>query len=377
MSDGSAGTPGARRDLLGWIEQRLNLTELFSFVTHFGFIYTSVDNRRPLREVTAEIGALRVPAYARWPQVLGVLIAILFALEALTGMLLTFYYHPTAETAYRSTRAIVRDVPAGGFIHQMHHWGAYLLVGVVVIRLVRLFWDGLYRAPRELLWLSAVILAWLVVQLDFTGRLLTWDIHSYWSTVRGLEVVHAIPIVGPLLGFLVGGQVVNDDVLIRFYVVHIMVLPALYVGGVFLTFATLRRVGLSVPADPRSSKVTTFHRHTYDLAILTLLLFAGLVTLASLVPFRFLGAADPYVTPGGIRPPWYMLAGHALLSFLPGPDWLIGLPMLAVALAVTLLPFWIQRVSPGGDSRRVRVIGLAAFGLWLVLTVLGLLADRK
>lgn len=375
MSDG-AGKP-ARRDPLGWIEQRINLTELFSFLTHFGFTYTPVDNRRPLREVTAEIGALRVPAYARWPQVLGVLIAILFALEALTGILLTFYYHPTAEAAYRSTRAIVRDVPAGGFIHQMHVWGAYLLVAVVVIRLIRLFWDGLYRAPRELLWLSAVMLAWLVVQLDFTGRLLTWDIQSYWSTVRGLEVVHAIPIVGPLLGFLVGGQVVNDDVLIRFYVLHIMVLPALYVGGVFLTFATLRRVGLSVPADPASGRVTTFHRHAYDLAILTLLLFAGLVTLASLVPFRFLGAADPYLTPSGIRPPWYMLGGHALLNFVPGPDWIIGIPMLAVGLAVTLLPFWIQQVSPGGDSRRVRVVGLAAFGLWLVLTILGVLVDRK
>jgi quinol-cytochrome oxidoreductase complex cytochrome b subunit len=89
-----------------------------------------------------------------------------------------------------------------------------------------------------------------------------------------------------------------------------------------------------------------------------------------------LGQADPYVTPGGIRPAWYLLAGHALLSWVPGPDWLIGLPMLAVALAVAFLPFWIRRVSPGTDSKRVRIVGLAAFGMWLVLTLLGVFVDR-
>ena len=72
----------------------------------------------------------------------------------------------------------------------MHAWGAYLLVAVVVfLRLMRLFWDGLYRAPREVLWFAAVALGGSVLQLDFTGRLLPWDVQSYWAAVRGLEVV--------------------------------------------------------------------------------------------------------------------------------------------------------------------------------------------
>jgi quinol-cytochrome oxidoreductase complex cytochrome b subunit len=139
----------------------------------------------------------------------------------------------------------------------------------------------------------------------------------------------------------------------------------------------MRKVGLSVSADASGVNVTTFRRHAIDLAILTLLLFAGLVTLATLLPFRFLGPADPYVTPGGIRPPWYLLAGHALLNWTPGPDWIIGLPMLAVALAVGLLPFWIRAVSSGRDPRRIRIVGLSAFGLWLALTVLGMFVDRR
>ncbi len=378
--DSGPAPPAPRRgDWIAWLEDRLNVTELFSFLTHFGLVYTPVDNRRPVREVVADIAATRVPAYARWPQVLGVLVGILFVLEAATGLLLAFYYHPTAEAAYQSTRSIVRDVPAGWFVHQMHAWGAYLLVGVVAIRLLRLFWDGLYRAPREILWLSAVGLTWLVVQLDLTGHLLVWDMHSYWSTVRGFEVVLSLPVVGPLAGFLVGGRVVNDDVLIRFYVLHIVILPVMYVGLVYLTFATMRRVGLSVRADASGANVTTVRRHVFDLTILTLLLFAGLVTLSTLLPFRFLAPADPYVTPGGVRPPWYLLAGHALLTWIPGPSWIAGTLMLAAGLALLLLPFWIRAFSPPAapDPKRLRIAGLSALALWLVLTLVGAFLDRR
>src|SRR5512138_3652026 len=164
--------PAARRGWrsgawLEWLEQRLNLTDLFSFLTHFGLIYTPIDTRKPLREVLREIGSKPMVSYARWPHILGLLTAILFGLEAVSGVLLTFYYQPTAAAAYGSTRLIVRDVPLGWLVHHVHAWGAYLLVAVVFLRLMRLFWDGLYRAPREVLWFAAVALGWTVIQLDF------------------------------------------------------------------------------------------------------------------------------------------------------------------------------------------------------------------
>ncbi len=360
-----------------WLERRLDLSEIFSFITHFGFIYTPVDTRKPVREVWRDVAAQPIARYARGPRVLGLLVAILFALQVVTGVLLAYYYKPTPDSAFESTRTIVRDLPAGWFIHQIHAWGAWLLVAVIVARLLRLFWDGLYRAPREVLWWSAVAMAWVALQLDFTGKLLTWDAHSYWSTVRGLEVVFALPIVGPILAFLLGGRVVNEDVLIRFYVLHVMVLPVFYAVFLYLTFATLRRVGLSPRPGPHPEATTTYRDHFYSMTMLTVVLFAVLVTLAVLLPFRFLAAADPYATPGGVRPPWYMLAPYLLLQHLPAPAWLSGLVLLVAAFGVLLLPLWLKGEESAAARRRWRLGGIALLVIWTALSVIGALVDRR
>jgi ubiquinol-cytochrome c reductase cytochrome b subunit len=360
---------------VAWLERRMNLTELFSFLTHFGIIYTPVDTQRPLREVLTEIGRKPIVSYARWPHILGLLTGILFALQAISGTLLAFYYQPTASTAYVSTRSIVRDVPLGWLVHQVHSWGSYLLMAVVLVRILRMFWDGLYRVPREVLWFSAVALGYLVLQLDFTGRLLPWDVQSYWAAIRGLEVLSSVPLIGPLLAFVVGGKTLSQDSLIRFYVLHSLVLPALYVAMVWVTFATMRRVGLS-RVDEAPPRTTTFRKHVSDLVIIMLLLFAGLVTLATLVPFHFHGAADPYVTPKGVRPPWYMLALYATYQ-VPLPKWIPGLFALALSFALPFLPAVLKATGDRLDERRLRIAGLTAFVLWTVLTVVGAVADRS
>jgi len=365
-----------RNGWVGWLEQRMNLTEVFSFLTHFGLVYWPVDTSRPVRDVVRELATQPVPTHSRGPRVLGLLTTILFGLEALTGVLLAYYYRPTPEAAFESTRTIVRDLPSGWFIHQMHAWGAWLLVGIVMLRLFRLLWDGLYRAPREVLWWSAVALMWIVLQLDFTGRLLIWDTHSYWAAVRGMEVVWAIPVAGPILAFLLGGHVVNEDVLIRFYVLHLLVLPAFYLAFVYVTFATLRRVGLSPTPSVAPAATTTFRRHIYSMLIFAVLLFATLVTLATLLPFRFVGAADPYATPVGVRPPWYMLAPYALLQLAPVPMWVSGGLLLLAAFAVLLLPAWARERGPFTPGR-VRIAGLVVLGLWIVLSVVGFWIDRR
>jgi ubiquinol-cytochrome c reductase cytochrome b subunit len=368
--------PSGRPDWIAWLERRVKLTELFSFVSHFGIVYTPVNTERPLREELQRLGRTPILSYARWPHVLGLWIGLLFLLEAVSGVLLAFYYHPTAAEAHESTRSIVRDVPLGWMVHQIHAWGAYLLVAIVLVRLLRLFRDRLYQAPRELVWMCAVALAWIVLQLDFTGRLLPWDLHAYWSGVRGMEVVWRVPLVGPVLSFLLGGRTVSEDVLTRFYVLHILLLPLLYLGFTYVTFASMRRVGLSrgPGADP---PLTTFRRHTVDLIILTLLMFAGLVTLATMLPFPLQAAADPYATPRGTRPPWYMLAPYVLFQRLPVPAWIPGLLVLAAALAVLLLPAIVARAGQRLDDRRVQMGGIVVIAGWLALTVLGLFVDRR
>ncbi len=367
--------PGPGRGALDWLERRVNLTEIFSFLSHFGLVYSPVDTTRPLREVMHEVGEQAVPSYARWPRVLGLLAAILFGLEAVTGVLLAYYYRPTPEAAFVSTRTIVRDLPFGWFLHQMHAWGAYLLVGVIVLRLLRLFWDGLYRAPREVLWICGVGMAWLVLQLEFTGRLLTWDTRSYWTVVRGMEVVLSLPGVGPVLAFLLGGRVVNDDVLIRFYVLHIVVLPAFYAALLYLTFATLRRVGLSAPPAGIRGRSTTFRDYLYSMFILIVITFGAMVTLSVLLPFPFAAPADPYATPSGARPPWYMLAPYALLQRGPAPQWVTGLVLVLASFAVLLLPWWL-RGGQGREIRDARWWGLGLLVAWIGLSLAGAVLDR-
>lgn len=369
-----SGKP-ARGDWVGWLERRFNVTELFSFLAHFGLVYTPIDSNKPIRQTLREVAETPVPAYARWPRVLGLLAAVLFGLQAITGVLLACYYRPTPEDAFSSTRLIARDLPFGWFIHQMHAWGAYLLLGVVILRLFRLFWQGLFRFPRELLWVSAAVMAWVVAQLDFTGRLLPWDAHAYWSVVRGFEVIQSQPIIGPILAFVSGGKVVNEDVLIRFYVLHMLVLPILFVGCLYITFATLRKVGLS-PEGGSTGPTTTFRAHFFSTVILSVLTFALLVSLAVLLPFPFLSPADPYATPAVVRPPWYLLAPYALLEHLPGPHWIAGGLIAIAGLVLTALPLWFRDADAGRAIRRARIWGVAAIVVWIVLTVVGVLQDR-
>jgi ubiquinol-cytochrome c reductase cytochrome b subunit len=367
--------PVSRPGWIEWLEQRLPLTEIVSFLSTFGVVYTPMDTRKPLRQALRELGAERIPRLTSGPRILNLFAALLFALQFVTGVLLAYYYRPTPEAAFESTRTIARDLPAGWFIHQMHAWGAWLLVAVIVARLIRLFWDGLYRAPREVLWLCAVALTWIVLQMDFTGRLLTWDATNYWSVVRGLELVWSIPVAGPVLAFLLGGRVVNEYVLIRFYTLHVIVLPLAFAGLIYLTFATLRRVGLARVVPNRTEETIRYRDHLYALAMISVLLFAVLVTLGTLLPFRFEQAADPYSTPGGARPPWYMSAPY-LLMHLPIPPVITGLVLLIAAFAVLLLPFWLRGERPAA-GRRVRLIGSIVIVAWFALTVLaGLLEQR-
>jgi quinol-cytochrome oxidoreductase complex cytochrome b subunit len=372
-------TPRRRfRDrVLDALEKRVNMSELFSFLSHFGLVTVPLDTRRPLRELLRDLDKMPVPEYARGPQVLGVLMAVLFAIEAVTGLLLAFHYRPTPDAAYASTLTIVRDLPLGSVIHQVHAWGAVALIAVVVLRLVRLFWAGLWKAPREILWVSAVGLMWLSLQFDFTGKLLTWDAHGYWSTVRGLEVVYSLPIVGPILAFLLGGRVMGEDVLTRFYVLHLGVLPLAWAAFVYLTFATVRRVGLGTSVDAAASPgVTTFRRHRYNLSLIALFLFATLITLAVLTPFRFDVIADPYVTPAGARPPWYMHAAYAVIQRGPIGAWFVGGLMLAFSFGILLLPWWAPRMAERLPESRLRVTGIVMLVAWLALSVLGAFLDR-
>jgi quinol-cytochrome oxidoreductase complex cytochrome b subunit len=357
--------------LLGWLEQRFNLTEMISFLASFGILPAELDTRRPVREAVDEAMRRPLPSYARWPRVLGLVSFVLFLFLAGTGALLVFYYQPTEAEAYRATTSIVRDVSFGWFVHQMHRWSACLLLAILFVRLWRFAFQGTYRAPREALWGVALLTFLAATHADLTGRLLPMTTTGYWTTVRALEVLYALPGVGPVFAFLIGGSTIDSLMLTRFYVLHVAFLPAILVLLFYLHFNGVRRVGLSALPHEVASPGETPKVQMYNLVILMALIFGGLVTLVTLLPAPFQSAADPTATPPGTRPPWYLLAPHGLIELFPAwlPRWTGGLAVELILLGLILLPVLDRSVGRTAGERRVAIVaGVAVLLIWAALT---------
>lgn len=364
-----------RASILDWLERRLNLTEIFSFLTSFGLFYTSVDSSKPLRRAVREALDQPIPSYSRWPRVLGLIVVLLVALLSLTGGLLALYYLPTPESAHTSLGTILRDVHFGQLVRQIHFWGAQILLGVLILRIVRFFGQSAYRTPRELLWVFGWLLLLVALHSDLTGRLLPWSAESYWSTVRALEIARAVPLYGTVLVFLIGGaeSIVSDLTLIRFYVLHVAILPTLALGLIYLHFAGVRQTGLTeTAAEAKLPGRIAFRVNLLNMMILLTVAFAILLTLAILVPTDFGAAADPFRTVPGVGPPWYLLAPFAVLELAAGivPRWLAGSFLFVVTLGVIGLPFWYR---PPADRRPYLAValGVVAVLLWLLLSWYG------
>jgi ubiquinol-cytochrome c reductase cytochrome b subunit len=343
--------------MLGWLEERLNLTEIFSFLSTFGLAYGDVDTRKPLREAVAEAFKKPLPAYAQWPQVLGLLTFVLFLFQMATGVLLAFYYQPAPATAYGSVLTIVQEATLGWYIHQMHYWGSNVLIGLLMLRMVRLFLHGVYRAPRELVWVLGGLLVFLSVYAGISGSLLPWDQQAYWSTIRSLEVLAELPFFGWLADFLVGGVEVQGLTLTRFYILHVVLLPLSMFVLFYLHFAAVRRVGLSrskASARPRP----LYPGHLADLATLLFLIFGAILTLAVLAPAAVQNQADPFASPAGIHPPWYLLPAFGLIEVLPSGA---GGGLISAALLVFLaLPFLDRNPGQSPGRRPLALLLLAA-----------------
>jgi ubiquinol-cytochrome c reductase cytochrome b subunit len=365
------GRPQGKRSVLGWIEDRVNLTEIASFLSVFGLLPTELDSRKPLREALREALQQPLPSYARWPRVLGILAFILFLFLALSGIMLAFYYQPTAGEAYASATSIARDVSFGNLVDQVHRWAAVAFILILAWRVLRFFFGGLYGRSREVIWMVAVITFVVATFADLSGRLLPWDSSGYWTTIRAREVTDALPFLGPFFTFLVGGKGLDSLVLTRFYVLHIVVFPILLLILFYVHFSSVRRVGMSrVDAAPASR---SFRVALYDVLLILIFLVGGLMSLAVLRPHGFDAIADPLSTPPDARPPWYLLAPHAIQQGFPSivPAFLRGLFLEALFAVVLFFPF-IDRTGGTGPKRRLILgVGVAVCVLWVVLTWAG------
>jgi quinol-cytochrome oxidoreductase complex cytochrome b subunit len=162
--------------------------------------------------------------------------------------MLAFYYKPTPEEAYASIQFIENEVRFGSAIRSIHHWAANGMVVMVVAHMLRVFITGAFKPPRELNWVSGILLLILTMGFGFTGYLLPWDQRAFWATTVGSEIAGGIPVIGDLaLIFLRGGWGVSGITLSRFYAVHVLVLPLIIIIMLGAHFLMIRRQGIAEP----------------------------------------------------------------------------------------------------------------------------------
>ncbi len=210
-----------------------------------GALVSWLDERTGLLTVWRVIFERKVPR-VNWWYTLGSASLFLALMQAVTGIFLTMYYVPTPEEAYNSIQYIMNEVAFGWLIRGVHHWGATLMVLTVFLHMLRVFYYGAYKYPREITWITGVVLLLVTLGLGFTGYLLPWNQRAYWATAVGTSLVGTVPLVGDfLLRVLRGGAELSFLTLSRFFGAHIWVLPAILFSTIGVHLYLVIRNGIS------------------------------------------------------------------------------------------------------------------------------------
>jgi ubiquinol-cytochrome c reductase cytochrome b subunit len=345
-----------------WLAQRFNMPVVEEFVEH--------QAGKPL------------PPHTGFWHTFGSLSLYLFLNQIVTGILLMIYYRPTTNTAFESIRFIMTKAHFGWLIRGLHAWGATLMVLCVLVHMMRTFFMGAYKKPRELTWVLGVFIFGCTITFGFTGYLLPWNQLSYWATTVGTEITGAIPWAGNYIKLLLrGGEGVTGETLARFYVLHVVVLPwvltMLVATHLFLMrvqgLATMERVGEEKPLEPGKS-IPFFPNHVLKEGVIFCVLIAAMVTLVVLWPVELGEKADPFVTPEGIKPEWYFLSTYQLLKYFPK---LLGIFVSLIPPLLLLLWPFLDRSPERHPRKRPVAVSIGVLGLLLavVFGVLGHLSE--
>jgi quinol-cytochrome oxidoreductase complex cytochrome b subunit len=175
---------------------------------------------------------------------LGIISTVLFITLTVTGVLLVFYYVPATSLAYTTMKDLQTSIPLGQLTRNMHRWAAHLMVVAVFLHLLRVFYTGAYKPPREFNWIVGVVLFLLTLGASFTGYLLPWDQLSFWAITVGTNIAGYAPVFGDQARvILLGGNEVGQNALIRFYGLHIILIPLAMILLISLHLWRVRKDG--------------------------------------------------------------------------------------------------------------------------------------
>ncbi len=340
--------------VIGWIEERSGISAVVNAGLHV---------RIPMSANTMYFGGIAL---------------FLFMIQAVTGTLLSLYYKGTPEAAYKSVQYLTSDVSFGWLIRSIHHWGANLMILFVALHLLRVFFQGAFKFPRELTWVFGCLLFMVTLGFGFTGYLLPWDQRAYWATVVGTDIAGGVPVVGETLRLLLlGGSDITGDTMSRFFGIHVLVLPLALAGLLAVHLILVHQLGLANPKkmsprppaknDPNEPLRPFFPHYVIDEMVAWYIILAVLVVLSSIWPAGLEEPANPILTPMHVKPEWYYLAVYQLLKLIPIKIIGILTPIIGIGLLV-IWPF-LDRSPEVLMRRRKFAVGGATL---IVIAMIGL-----
>ena len=348
-------------------------------------VYDWVDERLGLSELAAFARHKTVPVHSQsfWYYWGGISL-FLFLVQCFTGVLLLVYYRPGAE-AYESVRQITFMMHFGWLIRSAHSWSANLMIFSILVHMFSVFFIKAYRKPREFGWLSGMALLGLASVFGFSGYLLPMDELSYFATKVGLQIPVAIPLIGSAIAnMLRGGPDVSEFTVQRFFALHVVVLPAIFLPLLGFHLWLVQKHGNALP--PSEEEKPAIQRKSMpfmpnfmrkDLAM-WLILLNILALLASVFPWSLGKPFDSLApAPAGIHPEWYFMSPFEMLkllgSFLPGESGEIaGILLFTLGIVLwILIPFYDKNKQSGQRARAAHYFGLLAVVALLATTVIG------
>ena len=354
-------------------------------------VHAWVDERFGWEELTEPLRHKTVPVHklSHW-YFLGGITLFLFGIQVCTGILLLLYYRPSANEAFESVQYIMTRVQFGWLIRSIHSWAANLMVLTAFAHMFSVLFLRAYRKPREMTWVSGMLLLFLALGFGFSGYLLPWNTLAYFATKVGTESTGQVPVIGHyVMVFLRGGEDVTGATLTRFFGFHVAVLPGLTTVLILLHLALVQRFGMSLPpsveaqwkAAPEKVREMKFFPSFFLREMVAWYIALGVLgALAALWPWELGTKADSFApAPQGIKPEWYFMFMFQTLKLIPSKIWhldgeVIGILLFGIAAGIwVLLPFFDSESKKRG---RKIVLGAGVFALSYIvaMTTYGYLA---
>jgi ubiquinol-cytochrome c reductase cytochrome b subunit len=339
-------------------------------------IFRWFDRRTGLDALLREALDEPIPGGARFAYVFGSALLFIFISQVITGIFLALYYVPSSDHAHTTVAYITKAVTAGSFLKSIHAYGSSAMVILLLLHVTQTFLYGSYKGRRELLWLSGCVLFVLVLCMAFTGYLLPWDQKAYFATAVGTNIAGEVPLIGTWLKELLrGGADMGTLTVSRFFVAHVLVVPAMIFGFVALHVYLFRASGAAGPISedpfqPKQAPEPFYPRQVIIDGIFALVIIAVLAIIASFAPFELGPQANPADTRFLPRPEWYYIPIFQWLKYWPGSLSFVGVVIVPgiIAFFFASLPFLDRRMERRPWKRPIAVgcyvfVFLALFGL--------------